>query len=138
LLYPLSYEGAGPQRTCQEVFDGAGECDAVRRHLRVAGLDGLVDPADPDLAAAVAPSGEGWRSTFDPRAFAVGEPGVAGLLAAARVPVLLARGEHDTMVTWAQLAALVPDPVELSGLGHNAHVEDPAAVLALIRAYLAA
>jgi pimeloyl-ACP methyl ester carboxylesterase len=116
----------------------ATRAEAVRRHLRVAGLDGLVDPADPDLAAAVAPSGDGWQPTFDPRAFAVGEPGVAGLLAAAPVPVVLARGEHDTMVTGPQLAALVADPVELCGLGHNAHVEDPAAVLTLVQGYLAA
>jgi hypothetical protein len=26
LLYPLSYEGARPQRTCQQVHTGAGEC----------------------------------------------------------------------------------------------------------------
>jgi pimeloyl-ACP methyl ester carboxylesterase len=111
--------------------------EAVRRHLRVAGLDGLVEPADPSLGAAVARAGDGWRPTFDPRAFAVGEPGIAGLLAAAPVPVVLARGEHDPMVTGAQLAALVPDPVELPCLGHNAHVEDPAAVLALVDMYLA-
>ena len=49
----------------------------------------------------------------------------------------MARGEHDPMVTGARLAALVPDPVELPGLGHNAHVEDPAAVLALVDSYLA-
>ena len=115
--------------------------EAVRRHLRVAGLDGLVDPADAALHAAVArfsaPSGEpGWRPTFDVRAFGVGEPGVAGLIAAAPVPVLLARGEHDPMVTAAQLRGLVPDPVELAGLGHNAHVEDPAALLRLARPYL--
>ncbi len=29
LLYPLSYEGARPQRTCQQVSTGAGECRAV-------------------------------------------------------------------------------------------------------------
>jgi pimeloyl-ACP methyl ester carboxylesterase len=110
--------------------------EAVRRHLRVAGLDGLVDPAAPALDAAVAPAGDGWRPTFDVRAFGVGEPGVAGLIAAAPVPVLLARGEHDRMVTAAQLGSLVPDPVELAGLGHNAHVEDPAALLRLARPYL--
>ena len=29
LLYPLSYEGAGPQRTCQQVSTRAGECRRV-------------------------------------------------------------------------------------------------------------
>lgn len=36
-------------------------------------------------------------------------------------------------VTDDDLAALAPAPVRLPGLGHNAHVEDPAAVLALAR-----
>lgn len=115
------------------VFDTRDE--AVRRHLRVAGLDGLVDPADPALTDAVVQVEGGWRPAFDPRAFAVGEPGVGGLLADAAVPVVLARGEHDHMVSAAQLAALVPEPVELPGLGHNAHVEDPAALLPLLAAY---
>jgi pimeloyl-ACP methyl ester carboxylesterase len=35
------------------------------------------------------------------------------------------------MVSTEQLAELVPDPVVLAGLGHNAHVEDPAAVAEL-------
>ncbi|GIJ70938.1 alpha/beta fold hydrolase [Virgisporangium ochraceum] len=110
----------------------ATRAEAVRRHLRVAGLDGLVDPDDPSLDAAVTATGDGWRTTFDPAAFGVGEPGMAALLAAATVPVTLARGELDPMVSDAQLAALVPEPVTLPGLGHNAHVEDPAALLPLL------
>jgi hypothetical protein len=56
---------------------------------------------------------------------------MAGLLAAAREPVRLARGQSDGLVTLAELHRLDPDAVELAGLGHNAHVEDPARVLAL-------
>jgi pimeloyl-ACP methyl ester carboxylesterase len=109
--------------------------EAVARHLRVAGLEGLLDPADPAVDAGVLRAGGGWRPAFDPRAFGIGEPDVAGLLAAAPVPVVLARGEHDSMVSAAQLAALVPDPVQLPGLGHNAHVEKPAALLPLVQRY---
>lgn len=109
---------------------------AVARYLRMAGLDGLVDPADPAVDAGVVRVDDGWRPALDQRAFGVGDPQVAELLAAARVPVVLARGEHDAMVSTAQLAALVPDPVELAGLGHNAHVEDPAALLRLVTAHL--
>ncbi len=105
--------------------------DAATRFQRVAGLVGLRDDVP---AAAVIRDGDGWRSTHDPRTFAVGDPAVAGLLAAAAVPVVLARGEHDQMVRHEQLAALVPDPVDLPGLGHNAHVEDPAALLPLLAA----
>ncbi|MGD9527019.1 MAG: alpha/beta fold hydrolase [Pseudonocardia sp.] len=106
--------------------------EALARHLKVAGLAGLVEPEA--HAAGVVAEGDGWRPALDVRAFAVGEPGVAALLAASPVPVTLARGEHDPMVATAQLRALVADPVELAGVGHNAHVEDPAAVAALVSA----
>jgi hypothetical protein len=36
------------------------------------------------------------------------------------------------MSTAQQLRALVPDPVILPGLGHNAHVEKPAALWPLL------
>lgn len=55
-----------------------------------------------------------------------------GLLAACRARVLLARGETDPMVSADELAELRPDALDLAGLGHNAHVEDPAAVLRLL------
>jgi hypothetical protein len=76
----------------------------------------------------------GWRTELDPRAFGAGEPGMAVLVAASPVPVVLARDEHDAMVSTAQLGALVPDPVELAGIGH-AHVEAPEAVAALLTPY---
>ncbi|MFD4253277.1 alpha/beta fold hydrolase [Amycolatopsis thermoflava] len=48
-----------------------------------------------------------------------------GLLATARAPVILAADEHDPMCP----AERLPDgAVILPGLGHNAHVEDPAAL----------
>ena len=110
----------------------ATRAEAVARHLRVAGLDGLVAPDDPAVDAGVVETDAGWRPVFDQRAFGVGEPGVADLLAAAPVPVVLARGEHDHMVSTEQLEALAPDPVVLSGLGHNAHVQDPPALLRFV------
>jgi pimeloyl-ACP methyl ester carboxylesterase len=102
--------------------------EAVSRHLRLAGLS--------SSSAALASSGVqsvdgGWRVAQDPATFGVGVPDMAGLLALSGCPVVLARGEHDPMVTDDDLSLLVPDAVVLLGLGHNAHVEDPAAVLAL-------
>jgi pimeloyl-ACP methyl ester carboxylesterase len=60
-------------------------------------------------------------------------PGRQRQVTRAVCPVVLARGEGDAMVTEADLRALVPEPVTLPGLGHNAHVEDPAAVVELVR-----
>lgn len=111
--------------------------EALDRYLRVSGLAGLAGVDGPLLADAVvdreaAGEGSGWRLAQDPRTFGVGVPDMAGLLATVSCPVVLARGEHDPMVSHDDLAALVPDPVTLPGLGHNAHVEDPAAVLRLL------
>lgn len=111
--------------------------EAVERFLRVSGLAGLVSPDDPMVDGdvvdrAAAGEGSGWRLAQDPRTFGVGVPDMARLLATATCPVVLARGEHDPMVGHEQLTELAGDAVTLPGLGHNAHVEDPAAVLALL------
>jgi pimeloyl-ACP methyl ester carboxylesterase len=106
--------------------------EAVDRALRVAGLAGLLPLDSPLVDAAVVPSEGGWRLALDPAAFAVGAPAMDGLLAAARVPVVLVAGEHDPMSPLEHLQPLVPEPVVLKGLGHNAHVEDPAALLPVL------
>lgn len=106
--------------------------EAAARHLLVAGLTGLVDPDDEAVTAAVQESGGRWRLRLDPPAFGVGAPDLPGLLAAARAPVVLARGETDPMVSTEQLERLVPDAFVLAGCGHNAHVERPALVAGLM------
>ncbi|MEH1101458.1 alpha/beta fold hydrolase [Micromonospora sp. CPCC 205561] len=113
----------------------AGRDEAARRYLRVAGLTGLLAPDDPAVEAGLRQVDGRWRLAMDPAAFGVGEPGLPALLAATDVPVLLARGEHDPMVTDEQLARLGVPVATLPGLGHNAHVEAPEAVLALVEPY---
>jgi pimeloyl-ACP methyl ester carboxylesterase len=108
--------------------------EAVARHLRLSGLDGLVAPDAPAAVAGVVEQDGAWRPALDPRAFGVGDPQVAALVAVAPAPVVLARGEHDAMVSAEQLRAIAPDAVDLPGLGHNAHVEGPAAVADLLGA----
>jgi pimeloyl-ACP methyl ester carboxylesterase len=105
--------------------------EAAERHLRLAGLTGLMTP-EAVADAALAREPEGWTAAFDPAAFAVGTPDMAGLLAASRAPVILAVGEHDPMCRAEQLRALVPEPAILRGLGHNAHAEDPEALWPLL------
>ncbi|MEV4489533.1 alpha/beta hydrolase [Micromonospora coxensis] len=109
--------------------------EAARRYLRVAGLTGLFAPDHPVVEAGLRREDGRWRLAMDPGAFAVGAPDLPALLSATDVPVVLARGEHDPMVTDAQLATLGVPVATLPGLGHNAHVEDPAAVLDLLDAY---
>lgn len=105
--------------------------EAAERHLKVAGLTGLVTP-DAVGDAALLLGDDGWTVALDPAAFAVGAPDMAGLLAASRASVMLAAGEHDHMCTADQLRKVVPDPVILPGLGHNAHVEAPDALWPLL------
>jgi pimeloyl-ACP methyl ester carboxylesterase len=105
--------------------------EAADRHLRVAGLSGLVAP-DAVGDAALVHGEDGWTLAFDPAAFSVGAPDMVGLLGASRAAVTLAAGERDHMCTEDQLRALVPDPVILPGLGHSAHVEAPDALWPLL------
>ena len=110
--------------------------EALARHLRVSGLAGLVADDDPAASRGVRGEGGRYRLALDNAAFGVGAPHMPGLLAAARCPVTLARGEHDALNTDDQLRELVANPVSLPGLGHNAHVEDVAAMWSLVASTL--
>ena len=110
--------------------------EAADRCLKVAGLAGLCGPDDPVVDAGLRQVEGRWRLALDPAAFGVGRPDLPGLLAASRAQVVLARGETDHMVSDEQLAELPAEAVTLAGLGHNAHVEDPPGVAALLRPWL--
>ncbi len=99
--------------------------EAAARYLRISGLAGLLAADAPAVDAGLREEHGRWRLAMDPGAFAVGAPDMAQLLAGSRVPVILARGEHDAMNTGEQLARLGVPTVTLPGLGHNAHVENP-------------
>jgi pimeloyl-ACP methyl ester carboxylesterase len=107
--------------------------EAASRYLRVSGLTGLLTPDDVAVEAGLREEDGRWRLAMDPAAFGVGAPDMPRLLAEARAQVTLARGEHDPLVADDQLAELTAVRKTLAGLGHNAHVEDPAAVAALLQ-----
>ena len=113
----------------------ASRDEAAVRYLRVSGLAGLLDADDPAVYAGLREQDGKWRLAMDPGSFAVGAPDMVGLLGGSRAPVLLARGERDPMVSDEHLARLGVPVRTLPGLGHNAHVEDPVAVLGLITPY---
>ncbi|MGH3477411.1 MAG: alpha/beta fold hydrolase, partial [Nocardioidaceae bacterium] len=93
---------------------------------------GLVDPDSPAATSGVTESADGWRLATDPGAFAVGRPDMRALIATAQAPVVLAAGEHDPMSPAEHLRDLVAAPVILPGLGHNAQVEAPAALVPIV------
>ena len=130
--WPDEHVAAAARMATRPVTHYPSRDEAVERYVKLSGLVGLVGPADRATEAGVVETPEGWRVAQDPATFGVGVPDVAAALARAACPVVLARGEQDAMVSEAQLGALVPRPVTLHGLGHNAHVEDPAALLPLL------
>src|SRR6266567_278673 len=80
--------------------------EAAARYLRISGLAGLLAADAPAVDAGLRQEHGRWRLAMDPGAFAVGAPDMAQLLARSRVPVILARGEHDAMNTSGQLARM--------------------------------
>lgn len=110
----------------------ATQAEALDRYRRAAGLDGRPASDDALLARGTVADGAGFRLAADPATLAVVVPPIADLLAAIRCPVLAARGEHDGLVSSAELRAAVAGAVDVPDLGHNLHVEAPAAVLALL------
>jgi pimeloyl-ACP methyl ester carboxylesterase len=109
--------------------------EALARHLRVSGLADLLAEHDPAVQDGIREQDGRWRLALDPHAFGVGAPDMAGLLARSPAPVILTRGERDTLNTDEQLAQLGVPVVTLAGLGHNAHVESPQRCMTLLEAY---
>jgi pimeloyl-ACP methyl ester carboxylesterase len=110
--------------------------EAAVRYLRVAGLTDLLSTEDDAVDAGLREQDGRWGLALDPRAFAVGAPDMAGLLARCPAAVTLARGEHDPMNTDEQLRRLGAPTRTLDGLGHNAHVESPERCVTLLEPYL--
>lgn len=102
--------------------------EAIERSLKLSGLFGLADP-DSDVGGAGV-TGDGnnnWRVAMDPRIYGAVGPSVPDLLRLA--PWLrLAAGASDPMVNLADMCAIDPAARVITGAGHNAHWEAPAAV----------
>ena len=114
----------------------ASEDEAVERYRRVSGLNEALAPERTSLARGVLRTSEGWRLAQDPGTFGVAGAPFASLVASATCPVVLARGEHDPMVSLQQLRAHARAAHDIPGAAHNVHVEAPHAVLALLEPLL--
>ncbi|MGY1830529.1 alpha/beta fold hydrolase [Geodermatophilus sp. SYSU D01180] len=126
-------EEAGAQRMAArspQVFPTAAE--AAARHLRLAGLTGLVDPSSEVALAGVREVDGGFAPALDPRAFGAVGPPVEEVLARAAAPLRLAAGSADPMVGLDAMRRVDPGAVLLDGAGHNAHWETPEAVWRLL------
>lgn len=106
--------------------------EAVARYRKVSGLDACLAPDERLLERGVVAEGAGFRLAADPATVGVVVPPFAALLAAARCPMLIARGEHDPLVSSAELHAVAPAAIDVPDRGHNLHVESPEALVALL------
>ena len=113
-----------------QVFATAAE--AADRHLRLAGLTGLVAPDDPVALAGVREVDDGWTPALDPRAFGAVGPSVEEVLRRSVAPLRLAAGVSDRMVGLDAMRRVDPAAVLVEGAGHNVHWEAPEAVWSLL------
>jgi pimeloyl-ACP methyl ester carboxylesterase len=116
-------------------YPGADE--AVARYRRVSGLTADIAPAEDVLARGIVREEPGWRLAQDPCSFAAAGAPFASLIASTALPVVLARGEHDPMVSIPELQRHAAQVHSITGAGHNAHVERPTEVAALIESLIA-
>ncbi len=106
--------------------------EALERYLRVAGLSGLV-PLDSAIAQAGVLERDGsWELAADPATVLAGGPDIGPMFAAARGPLIVATGERDPIASPAGLLAYAKQLRVVAGAAHNVHVENPAAIAALI------
>jgi len=111
--------------------------EASSRYRRVSGISSDIAPGEEWLARGLVQAEQGWRLAQDPRTFAVAGAPFASLAASATATILLARGERDPMVSLQELRAHASQVHDIKGAGHNVHIEDPAAVVALLEQLVA-
>jgi pimeloyl-ACP methyl ester carboxylesterase len=99
--------------------------EAAERYLRLSGLAGLAEPSSATAAAGVTGADGRFQVAMDPRAWGAVGPSIAGLLRLAAVPLRLAAGERDPMVSLEQMQRIDPDARIFASAGHNAHWEAP-------------
>ncbi len=107
--------------------------EAAERFLKLSGLVGLADEDSPAVAAGVRDENGRWRVAADPRTFSAPVPDFDSLFGACKARVRLACGAGDQMVSVEQLRRYDHGAVELPGLGHNLHVQAPAALAGLMQ-----
>ncbi len=110
------------------------QIEARERFLLVNGLQGFVDPASDIAASGICEENGKWRLSADNRAAMVAVASTRLIHAAAVSPIILARGQHDPVVTSEEHKSLDPDCISIEGCGHNAHVERPDQIWRLLQA----
>lgn len=138
LLFTDADRARGAELAAKPVRWFATHAEAEERYRLVCGLPETLFPDVECIERGVCEGEHGFRLATDPAALAIQVPAFGSLLAAARCPVRIARGEHDALVSREECAALGRNVAELPALGHNAHVENAALVADLVEEFLGA
>lgn len=108
------------------------EAEATARYRRVSGISEQIAPGAEVLARGTVRTDQGYRLAQDPKTFLAAGAPFATLVSSATCPVLLARGETDSMVSHDELQTHCPAALSMPGVGHNAHIERPEDIVDLI------
>ncbi|MCH9669807.1 MAG: alpha/beta hydrolase [Gammaproteobacteria bacterium] len=126
-------EIAGAHRVANKGVQHFADGQSARaRYLKVSGLEPLVEHDSPVANRGIRAVDSGYRLATDPEAYRLQPSDFGRFVRNLTPPVILARGEHDTMAPSAELARFGLPVVDIPNAGHNAHVERPEAVLALL------
>jgi len=132
ISWPAADLQAAAELAARPVRWYATAAEAWTRYRRVSGLGTDIAPGEESLARGAIEAEQGWRLAQDPRSFAVAGAPFASLASGAVGRVLLARGARDHMVTLEELRMHAAESRDIANVGHNAHIEDPRAVVALL------
>lgn len=106
--------------------------EAVERYLKVSGLIDVLPPDAPQIQSGIVEEAGKYRLAADNKAGTVGGPWMQEFYNISTCPVTLAVGEHDKIVTIEQYRSLDKNAVQIPNVAHNAHVENPEAMWALV------
>jgi len=115
----------------------ASEADAWARYRKASGLSIEIAAEPGCLSRGIVKVNDGWRLSQDPRTFGVAGAPFSTLATAASCRVVLARGEHDQMVSSQDLSKYGSTVEVITGAGHNTHVEKPGAIVTLLEQLIA-
>lgn len=99
--------------------------EAVDRYLKVSGLKGLVEPGSAAALHGITERDGKFRLAVDPRTNLVAGASVDRFVRALDVPLHLAAGSEDPMISFDGMRQIDPAAISIPGAGHNVHVEAP-------------
>ncbi len=110
--------------------------DAIDRYLKVSGLGGLISTGSGQALSGIVEEKNKFRLAADNAVGTIGGPWMKVFLDIVECPIILATGEYDPIVPSEDYLKQDPNTVIIPKVAHNVQVEDPGAILNLIKRLL--